>query len=125
MASMIYRHPCRHVHWAAFIYVTFLSVTNDGSRLHVKIWHKSLIVFLIALALLFLFGAGKQAIGLIAIYFVTIPVTYFVEKKKQLPLGQKRLIMALIVYPLLSLLIPAGDVFNFFIASLIFTLLTL
>lgn len=90
-----------------------------------KIWHKSLIVFLIAVALLFLFGARKQAIGLIVIYFVTIPVTYFVEKKKQLPLWKKRLIMALIVYPLLSLLIPAGDVFNFFIASLIFTLLIL
>jgi hypothetical protein len=90
-----------------------------------KIWQKSLIVFLIALALLYFFGAKKQAIGLIAIYFVTIPVTYFVEKKKQLPLWQKRLVMALIVYPLLSLLIPVGDVFNFFIASLIFTLFLL
>ena len=37
----------------------------------------------------------------------------------------KRLIVSLIVYPLLSLLIPAGDVFNFFIAALIFTLLLL
>ena len=113
------------MHWAVFIYVTLLSVTDDQSGVSVKIWHRSLIVFFITLALLFLFGAKKQAIGLIAIYFVTIPVTYFVERKKQLPLWQKRLIMALIVYPLLSLLIPAGDVFNFFIASLIFTLLIL
>ena len=90
-----------------------------------KVWHKSLIVFLITLALLYLFGAKKHAIGLIAIYLVTVPVTYFVERKKQLPLWQKRLIMALIIYPLLSLLIPAGDVFNFFIASLILTLLLL
>jgi len=90
-----------------------------------KIWHKSLIVFLITLILLYLFGAKRQALGLVAIYFVTIPVTYFVERKKDLPLWQKRLIMALIVYPLLSMVIPAGDVFNFFIASLIFTLLIL
>lgn len=90
-----------------------------------KIWHKSLVIFLVAVALLFFFGAKKQAIGLVAIYAVTIPITYFVEKRKQLPLWQKRLIVSLIVYPLLSLLIPAGDVFNFFIAALIFTLLLL
>ncbi|MEW6584405.1 MAG: hypothetical protein AB1442_02210 [Nitrospirota bacterium] len=100
-------------------------MTNDWKWIHMKIWHRSLIVCLIVVALLYFFGAKRQAIGLLAIYIVTIPVTYFVEKKHQLLLWQKRLVMALIVYPLLSLLIPAGDVFNFFIASLIFTLLLL
>lgn len=88
-----------------------------------KIWHKSLIVILITLTLLYIFGEKKRAIGLMAIYFVTIPVTYFVEKRKQLPLWQKRILMALIVYPLFSLFIPSSDVLVFFMASITFSLL--
>ncbi|MEJ2324719.1 MAG: hypothetical protein P8Y77_08005 [Nitrospirota bacterium] len=94
-----------------------------GEKTKLRIWHKSLIVFIIALSILYFGGAKKQAMGLAAIYIVTIPVTYFIERRKTLALWHKRLIWALIFYPLLSLLFPLDEVAYFLIASLIFTLL--
>ncbi len=62
-----------------------------------KSWRKSLIVFSIAFPLVFLFGEKRQAIVLAAIYLVTIPFAYVIEKK-ELALWQKRLIGVLIVH---------------------------
>ena len=84
-----------------------------------KAWHKSLIAILITSTIIVVFGPKKLIFALILIYVILLPTIYLIERKKILSFWQERLIVYLIVFPLLSLFIPAEDVLSLFIGSLI------
>jgi len=90
-----------------------------------KLWHSSILAILITSTIIALVGPTKLSIGLLLLYILMLPALYFLEKKKKLPLWQERIAYAFIVYPIVYLIIPASDILNFFIASLIFSAILL
>jgi hypothetical protein len=58
-------------------------------------------------------------------YAVLLPISYLLERKNKLSLWTERIITALIVYPIVYLFVPASDILNFFIASVLLTAILL
>jgi len=81
-----------------------------------RAWHGSLIAVLITITSIFLFGPKKLILGIIILYMVLLPTSYLLERKNKLSLWQKRIIIALMDYPILSLFILANDIIYSFIA---------
>ena len=84
-----------------------------------KAWHKSLIAILITATIIAAFGPRKLLIYFMLVYVILFSTIYLIERRKKLSFWQERLIVYLIVFPLLSLFIPAEDVLGLFIGSLI------
>jgi len=84
-----------------------------------KIWHKSLIAILVAVALIVAFGPRNLLIAPMLAYVILFPTICLIERKKKLTFWQERFIVYLIVFPLFSLFISTEDVFALFIGSLI------
>lgn len=88
-------------------------------------WQKALIAIIIIAIIIAVAGPTKLNLGLLFLYSVMLPILYLLEKRNKLSLWQERIAFALMVYPIVYLIIPASDILNFFIASLLFSAILL
>ena len=83
------------------------------------ILHVTIIVYAAIVAFVYFRGSREQFIGVSIMFLILSPMSYWMQKKRQLSRWQERLLASLVVFPILSFFIPMRDLLALFAGSII------